>query len=366
MIVGIPKETKDHELRVALLPDAVPDLIRAGHTVLLQSGAGCGCGYSDREYQKAGATLLSNATAIWANSDLVVKVKEPTPAEYPLFRRGLRLFCYLHLAANRRLTKALLRSGVFALGFETLQDSRGDTPLLKPMSEIAGRLSAVLGANLLRTDLGGRGVLLSPTQFSMAGTVVVVGGGNVGRAAAEVAAGMGGSVWVFDLYPKKLSAWRKRQPRIEVFRPSHERLTRALSQADLAIGAVYIPGARAPKVIRRSMVRNMQPGSVLVDVAVDQGGAAETTRPTSISDPTYKCFGVIHSAIPNLPTLVCRTASQALSRTILPYVLRVAGIKRSEDLLRDRILKTAVNIAGGKIIHPRVMEAVGSPVRGRL
>lgn len=352
MIIGIPKEVKDRERRVALLPAAVASLRRRGHRVLVQSKAGEGAGYSDRDYREAGATISPSAAGLWKSSQLIVKVKEPLPSEYRFFRRDLRIFCYLHLAAAPALTHALQKSRVQALAFETLVQN-GATPLLKPMSEIAGRLSITIGAHFLQSDRGGRGVLLSPTDFSEPAAVVVVGGGNVGRAAAEAAAGLGASVTVFDSRPEALKAWVATQSHMVLQGAAPARIAQALSRADLVVGAVYVPGARAPRVIRSSMVKAMPPGSVLVDVAVDQGGASETTRPTSHSRPVYRRHGVWHYAVPNMPALVSRTASQALSKVILPYVQRVAALK-SEALRRNRELSTAVNLWDGEIVHPEL------------
>jgi len=353
MIVGVPKEIKDHEGRVALLPDAVAALVSGGHRVLVQHRAGEGSGYPDALYRKAGAELVTTARSLYGASQMVVKVKEPLPAEYDYFRPDLRLFCYLHLAANPRLTRALVRSGVEALAFETLIEGRA-TPLLRPMSEIAGRLSVTIGAHFLQTDKGGKGVLLSPTDFSEGASVVVVGGGSVGRAAAEVAAGVGARVTVFDIRPEALRMWAKRFPSLRVEASSSKAIAEALKQADLAVGAVYVPGAKAPQVIRRAMVQRMEPGSVLVDVAVDQGGTSETTRPTSHSNPIYRRYGVIHYAVPNMPALVSRTASQVLSRVLLPYVLRVAEKKTTEEMQADSAIASSLNIIEGKISHPAV------------
>lgn len=357
MIIGVPKEIKDHEGRVALLPDAVQALRRAGHRVLVQRGAGLGSGYADVLYRRAGAEILPNARTLYGKSELIVKVKEPLPKEFPLLRPGMRLFCYLHLAANHRLVRALQKSGVEALAFETLMLG-GSTPLLKPMSEIAGRLSVVIGAHFLQTDQGGKGVLLSPTDFSEGASVVVVGGGNVGRAAAEVAAGMGARVTVLDLKPEGLAFWARNFPRLQVGPSTPDSVAKALRGADLAVGAVYLPGAKAPKVIRRAMVKRMEPGSVLVDVAVDQGGAAETTHPTSHSHPTYRRYGVIHYAVGNMPAVVSRSASQVLSRVLLPYVLQVAGIEKIEDIETDTVLSSSVNVARGQVLHPAVLASL--------
>jgi len=358
VIIGIPKELKDHEERVALLPEAVKALVDKGHSVLVQKDAGRGCGYPNKQYREAGAKIIPKLRDIYRNSQMVVKVKEPLLREYAYFREGLRIFCFLHLAANQKLTRALVKANVSALAFETLEDKRGATPLLRPMSEIAGRLSALIGANYLRTDQGGKGILLSSTAYSEPGRVTVIGGGNVGRAAAEVAAGLGAYVEVYDLYPQHLGKWAKAYSNIELIKSTPTRIIRSLRRADLVVGAVYIPGARTPQVIRKSMVKEMEEGSVLIDVAVDQGGASETTHATSISKPIYRRYGVIHCAIPNLPTLACRTASQMLSRVISPYVLKIAGRRDFEKILRDRELSTSVNVYGGKVVHPEVQASM--------
>jgi len=359
MILGVPKEIKDQENRVALLPEAVRVLVREGHRVLVQKRAGLGAGFSDEEFRRAGARLIPTIREIYRKSELVVKVKEPMPAEYPLFRPGLRLFCYLHLAANPRLTKAIQKSGVTALGFETLEDSEGRTPLLKPMSEIAGRLSVILGAQFLQKKYGGRGVLLPGTHFSPPGRVVIVGGGSVGWAAAEVGLGLGAKVWVLDIKSERLRGWAAKYANCEVLPSSPQRLGKLMRNADLVVGAVYVHGAKTPQVIRKEMVRAMPPGSVLMDVAVDQGGASETTRPTSISKPIYLRYGVVHCAVTNMPALVSRTASQALSRTILPYVQRLAAMKSEESLAEDEELFSALNIRGGEIILPSIRRKGG-------
>jgi alanine dehydrogenase len=354
MILGIPQEIKPGETRVALLPEAVGALVRAGHTVWVQRGAGKASGHSDAQYRQAGAKIVSTLREIYRRAQLVVKVKEPLPQEHQLFRPGLMLFCYLHLAANGPLTHALLKKKVTALGFETLQDKSGKTPLLKPMSEIAGRLSAQLGAQFLRSDGGGQGLLLSPTHFSPPGQVLVVGVGNVGRAAAEVAAGLGAKVLALDRHLKPLRSWAKKFPNIHLQKFTPGALKRNISKADLVIGAIYLPGARTPQLIRRAMVKSMQRGSVLFDVAVDQGGTSETTRPTSILRPIYRQYGVIHCAVPNLPALVGRSASQALSGVILPYVKRAARLGTVSKIISDVILRTAVNTSGGKLVRPQV------------
>lgn len=352
--IGIPRELKDHETRVALTPEAVSRLAEAGHPVFVQRGAGILSGYPDRAYRRAGATLVASAREIYSRSDLVVKVKEPLPEEYARLRPGLALFCYLHLAANPALLRALLKNRVSALGFETLIDARGQTPLLQPMSEIAGRLSVLLGSQYLRSDLGGKGVLLSPTKGVAAGRVVIVGGGNVGRSAAESALGLGAEVTVFDLFPEKIKIKPFRSAKAEILKPEPRLLLERIRRADLLIGAIYTPGAKAARVIKNGMVQAMEKGSVFVDVAIDQGGSSETSRPTRIGSPVYLRHGVIHCAIPNLPSLAGRSATQALSSHILPYVARLAARLPREAWLEDPELLSAANVHQGKILHPRL------------
>ncbi|MFO1463401.1 MAG: alanine dehydrogenase [bacterium] len=357
MRVGIPKEIKDHEGRVALLPEAVAQLVAAGHQVLVQRGAGAGSGHADSLYRRAGAELVAGARPLYARSEMVVKVKEPLPKEFGFFRPGLRIFCFLHLAANPGLVRALCKHRVTALAFETLVEG-GTTPLLRPMSEIAGRLSVIVGAHYLQSNQGGRGVLLSPTDYSEGARVTIVGCGSVGRAAAEVAAEMGARVHALDLRPEPLAAWAARFSNLRLEASSPQVIAASLREADLAIGAIYIPGAKAPKVIRRAMVRRMEPGAVLVDVSVDQGGASETTRPTSHSQPVYRRYGVIHYAVPNMPALVSRTASQVLSRAVLPYVKRVAALEEVAQLEADPVLRGAINVRGGEVTNPAVLASL--------
>lgn len=351
MIIGVPKEIKDHEGRVALLPEAVAELACAGHRVLVQRGAGAGSGYPDALYRRAGAELVAGARSLYARAELVVKVKEPLPKEFAYFRPGLKIFCFLHLAANPRLLRALCRKSVTALAFETVIEN-GATPLLKPMSEIAGRLSVVVGAHYLQSQNGGKGVLLSPTDYSAGARVTVVGCGSVGRAAAETAAGMGAKVLALDLRPESLASWAARFSAIRLESSSAPAVAAALRDSDLVVGAVYIPGAKAPKVIQRAAVQRMEPGSVLVDVAVDQGGASETTRPTSHSHPIYRRYGVIHYAVPNMPAMVSRTAAQVLSTVLLPFVLKVASCEDVEALQADPVLSGALNVHAGRVVHP--------------
>lgn len=354
MRIGIPKERKAFESRVALLPAAVGALVKAGHEVLVERGAGLGIGITDRVYRAEGARVMASAEKLWQASQLILKVKEPQPSEYRYFRKDLWLFCFLHLAANRPLLSALQKKRVFALAFETLLDAKGKTPLLKPMSQIAGRLSAQLGAEFLRSERGGKGVLLSPTDASPPGRVVVVGGGHVGRAAAEVAAGLGAQVQVVDRFIEPLQKWARTYPNLTLYASSAKTLTCLIKRADLVIGSVYVTGAKTPQLISKAMVKSMEAGSVLIDVAVDQGGASETTRATSISKPSYQKYGVTHLAIPNLPALVGRSASEALSSCLLPYVEGLATKSNFQQIKKEKKLFGAINIFDGKILHPQL------------
>ena len=356
MKIGVPKELKDHETRVALTPQAVRKLLTKGqHEVHIQRGAGIKSGYPDVEYHQSGAKIVSSIREIYSRCELIVKVKEPIPAEYPLLRPGLILFCYLHLATNRPLTIELKKKRVSAFAFETLLNRKGETPLLKPMSEIAGRLSVYLGSNYLRSDKGGKGILLSPTSSVEPGEVVIVGGGHVGRSAAELAYQLGARVNVFDLFPNKLSQWEKKYPQIKIWPSSPQLLRKKIKRADLLIGAIYIPGAKTKQVIKKNMIASMEKGSVFVDVAIDQGGSSQTSLPTSISFPTYQRYGVTHCAIPNLPALVGRSATRALSQSILPYVEKIASTSPRE-WLSNLELKSALNLHAGDILHPQVSQ----------
>lgn len=354
MRIGIPKELKNQEKRVVLLPKDVGVLVKAGHEVWVERGAGLGIGILDRAYRVQGAKIISSAKKLWEDSQLILKVKEPQEKEYRYFRKDLWLFCFLHLAANPRLLRALQKSQISALAFETLVDAKGRTPLLKPMSQIAGRLATQLGLEFLRSDQGGKGILLSPTEASPPGRVLVVGGGNVGRAAAEVAVGLGAQVQVIDRHIAYLKKWAGSYPNLSLHPSRPSILSALIKKADLVIGAIYVTGAKTPQLISKNMVKSMEPGSVLVDVAVDQGGASETTQVTSITKPSYIKYGVIHSAIPNLPALVSRTASQALSSILLPYVKRLSRYKNIKEIERDKNFSGTLNVHCGEIKHPQL------------
>jgi alanine dehydrogenase len=353
MDIGIPKEIKTLEGRVALTPAAVGELVRAGHTLFVQAGAGSASGYPDSDYRAAGATLQPDAAALYGRARLIVKVKEPLPAEYPLLRPEHLLFCYLHLAAVPELARVLQARRLTAVAFETVPHGRR-LPLLAPMSAIAGKLAVQIGATLLHAPQGGRGVLLGGQGDAERGRVVVLGAGEAGGAAAAVASALGAEVTVFARSPESLARMRALGSNVQAQVSTPESIETALRTTDLLIGAVLITGARAPHLVTETMVRAMPRGAAIVDISVDQGGCIETVRPTDYSKPTYVVHGVTHFAVTNMPGAVPRTASQALSAALLPYVLRLARTDWSEDVE----LRAGVNIQDGKLIHPAVAEAL--------
>ena len=354
MRIGVPKETKPMEGRVALIPAAVGELVSAGHEVFVESGAGLGSGYSDDDYLTVGAKVVVGPDETYGKSRLIVKVKEPIPEEYALLREDHILFSYLHLAANPDLTRILVEKGLTAVAFETVE-VKGRLPLLAPMSDIAGRLATQIGTTLLHRHNGGRGILLGGLPAAERGNVVILGDGVAGSNAARVAANMGANVTVFGLRRENLSRVRLLGPNVTAL-PSYDHLRReAVARADLLIGAVLIPGARAPHLVTAEMVRQMLPGSVIIDISVDQGGCIETTRPTDYTAPTFIYEGIVHFGVTNMPGAVPRSASQVLSAEITSYVTRLAA----EDGLSDPIFKQGINVRAGKIIHPAVAEAVG-------
>jgi len=353
MRIGIPKETKSGETRVAVAPAGVRHLVKAGHEVCLQSGAGRYAGWSDTEYRNAGARIRRDLRSIYQRAELICKVKEPQSEEIPLLRKGQVLFTFLHLAGNRRLLKALQKRRVVALAYETVERSNGQRPLLNPMSEVAGRVAVLLGADFLRSDFGGKGILLSSVVGSSTGTVGIIGCGHVGQAALQSALGLGATVWAVDANPKKLASLRRTFGRkIRTFTATTSNLRKVVSSADLLIGAVLIAAKRPPRIITASMVKQMQPGSVIVDVAIDQGGCVATSRPTSIANPLYEKYGVLHCAIPNLPALVPRTASQLLATRVQPYLIKLAKFGWEEATRRDPSLRQGLNLVDGAIMHP--------------
>lgn len=356
MIIGVPKEIKEQEQRVALLPSAAEQLAKRGHTVLVEKNAGVGSGYLDAEYKKAGAEIIESAKDVWAKADMIVKVKEPLPAEYPLLRKGQILFTYLHLAASKPLTEGLLKSGVTGIAYETIQVNNR-LPLLEPMSEVAGRMSVVMGANYLAKHNGGSGVLLGGVPGVLPGRVVVVGGGTSGVNAARMAAGLGADVVILDVDLERLRRLDLTMPHTDTLFSNEANLTELMPDCDLLIGAVLLPGAKAPKLITRAMLRKMKPGSVLVDISIDQGGCAETSRPTTHLQPTYVEENVIHYCVANMPGAYARTSTQALTNATYRYVQLLADRGLEEACKQQPALVGGINTRDGKLTCPAVAEA---------
>jgi alanine dehydrogenase len=358
MIIGIPKEIKEQEQRVALLPSAANQLTRRGHSVVVQRNAGVGSGYPDDDYVKAGGEIVEQAKEVFARADMVVKVKEPLEAEFPLLRKGQILFTYLHLAASKSLTEALLKSGVTGIAYETIQvDHR--LPLLEPMSEIAGRMSVVMGANFLAKYNGGSGVLLGGVPGVLPGRVVVVGGGTSGVNAARMAAGLGADVTILDVDLERLRYLDLSIINANTLYSSEANLLELMPDCDLLIGAVLLPGAKAPKLITRQMLRRMKPGSVLVDISIDQGGCAETSRPTTHLDPVYVEEGVTHYCVANMPAAYARTATQALTNVTFRYIELLADLGLEGACKKQPALIGGINTRDGRLTCKAVAEAHG-------
>ena len=356
MRIGLPKEIKDQEFRVGLTPAAVQALSQRGHQVVVEENAGGGAGFTNADYATAGATLVSDPAIAWSQA-MVVKVKEPQPSEYKYFRDDLLLFTYLHLAAEPALTEALMSSGICAVAYETVMTADGKLPLLTPMSIIAGRLSVQFGARYLEKQQGGRGVLLGGVPGVQPGKVVILGGGIVGTEAARIAVGMGAQVQILDINIERLAYLETLfGSRVELLYSTSAQVERVVPEADLLIGAVLIPGRKAPTLVNKALVAKMHPGSVIIDVAVDQGGCIETLRPTSHTQPTYVESGVVHFGVPNMPGATPWTATQALNNSTLPYVLKLAE-QGQDALIKDAALAQGLNVAKGKIVHPAVQEA---------
>ncbi len=353
MRIGIPTEIKPKEGRVALVPPAAAELVRRGHEVFLQSGAGVLTGYPDEVFTSVGVKIADDAADLYARAQMVVKVKEPIEAEFDLLREDHLLFCFLHLAALPELTKVLQNKGLTAVAWETVEEN-GKLPILAPMSEIAGRLATQIGTTLLHRHNGGRGLMLGGLPSADRGHVVVLGAGSVGINAADVAASLGARVTVFARSRESHMRANALGPNVTGLPAYHDLIAETVCEADLLVGAVLIPGARAPRSVTAEMVRGMKPGSVIVDVSVDQGGCVETIHPTTYEDPTYIVDDVVHFGVTNMPGAVPATSSQALSSALVPYTLRLA----SDDGLSDPALAGAINVAGGRIVHPAVAEAL--------
>jgi alanine dehydrogenase len=360
MIVGVPKEIKTDEYRVAMIPVGVEELTRAGHKVVVQAGAGQGSGIADDDYARHGAEIVTTAEETWQRADLIVKVKEPLPQEWPLMRRGQTVFTYFHFAADEKLTRAVMLSGITAVAYETIRDARGQLPLLTPMSEVAGRMSIQEGAKYLERPFEGRGILLGGVPGVLPANVVILGAGVVGANAAKVAAGLGANVTLLDINLDRLRYLDDVMPKnvTTLFNHRHNLLD-SLVKADLVIGAVLIPGAKAPRLVRREDLKRMNPGSVLIDVAIDQGGCVETARPTTHSAPTYIVDGVIHYCVANMPGAVGRTSTYALTNVTMPYVLQIAKKGLDKAVRENAALAQGVNVRDGKVTNAAVAETFG-------
>ncbi len=362
MIIGVPREIKTHEYRVGLTPSSVRELVQHGHRVIVEHDAGFAIGMDDEHYEAAGATIAPDAAAVFAEAEMIVKVKEPQPQEIAMMRPGQVLFTYLHLAADPAQARGLIEKDVVAIAYETVTDERGGLPLLAPMSEVAGRMSIQAGAHCLEMEQGGRGMLLGGVPGVPPAKVVVIGGGVVGTNAARMAMGLEARVFVLDKSLRRLQEldFQFGAKLTTVFSTTSAIEEHVLS-ADLVIGAVLVPGAAAPKLVTREMVRQMKRGSVLVDVAIDQGGCFETSRPTTHADPTFVEEGVVHYCVANMPGAVARTSTLALNNATLPFVIALADKGYRRALAEDPHLKAGLNIHRGHVTHPAVAEALGLP-----
>ena len=361
MLIGVPKEIKTREFRVGLVPSSVAELVRRGHQVLVETEAGQGIGADDAEYKAAGAEIASSAADVFARTEMIVKVKEPQPNEWVQLSSKQILFTYLHLAADAPQAFGLAESGCTAIAYETITDDAGGLPLLAPMSEVAGRLAVIEGASHLKANAGGRGILISGVPGTAPADIVVIGGGVVGVNAAKMAVGLGARVTVFDRSVSRLRYLSDIFGNSITTRSANNSvLADAVKQADMVIGAVLVPGASAPKLVSKAELSTMKPGAVLVDVAIDQGGCFETSRPTTHDDPTYMVDGIVHYCVANMPGSVPRTSSEALNNATLPHVIALAdkGIKALDD---DPHLANGLNVTGCKIVYQAVLDAIGAP-----
>lgn len=360
MRIGTVREIKNHEYRVGLTPESVRELVTHGHEVLVETGAGLGIGASDKDYEAAGATIRMSAPAVFADAELLVKVKEPQAVERKFLAKGQVLFTYLHLAPDPDLAADLLKSGVTAVAYETVTGPNNSLPLLKPMSQVAGRMAVQAGASALEKEHGGRGVLLGGVPGVMPGRVAIIGGGVVGFNAALVAVGMGADVIILDRDPDVLERLGVHfEARAKTRFASQANIAKSVASADLVIGAVLVPGASAPKLVTRAMLAEMKPGAVLVDVAIDQGGCFETSRPTTHSEPTYVEDGIVHYCVANMPGAVARTSTYALNNVTLPHILKIADLGWKGAMVANPHLANGLNIHKGKITHEAVAQELG-------
>ena len=360
MKIGVPKEIKTGEKRVAVTPQGVDALVAHHHRVLVEKGAGQGSGFSDQEYQKTGATIIEKPQDVWAEADLVVKVKEPLDPEFSFMRPGQILFTYLHLAASQNLTHRLLEGRIVGIAYETVQEQNGMLPLLRPMSEIAGRASILAGGACLETQRGGRGVLLCGASGVPPAKIVILGAGVSGANACKVAVGIGAQVSILDIQPERLSYLHDiTQGHVTTYISNRMTISEEIAGADLVIGAVLIPGAQAPKLVTRPMLKRMRPGSAVVDISVDQGGCLETTRPTTHEDPTYMEEGIVHYCVANIPGAYPRTSTLALTNATFPYVIQIADKGYERALKENKALRKGLNLIDGKLVCEGVAESFG-------
>jgi alanine dehydrogenase len=360
MLVGVPKEIKIQEHRVGLTPGSVRELVHNGHQVIIETGAGDGIGHDDAAYRAVGAAIAANAAEVFSQAEMIVKVKEPQTAEIALLRPGQVLFTYLHLAADRAQAEGLMASGAVCIAYETVTDDRGGLPLLSPMSEVAGRMSMQVGAHCLEKEQGGAGMLLGGVPGVPAAKVLVLGGGVSGTNAARMAMGMEAQVTIIDNSMRRLKELDLQfGSKIQTLYATVDNIEREVARADLIIGAVLVPGAAAPKLVTRAMIESMRPGSVVVDISIDQGGCFETSRPTTHADPTYTVDGVVHYCVANMPGAAPRTSAYALNNATLPFVLALANHGWRAALDRDPHLRDGLNVIEGRIVHPAVAESLG-------
>lgn len=360
MRVGVPKEVKTNENRVALVPGGVEAMVSAGHEVFIETGAGTGSGFADDDYRQAGATIVPDAATAWNKAELLMKVKEPIRSEWQYLRSDLTVFTFFHFAADEELTKAHLASGATCIAYETVELPHRELPLLTPMSEVAGRMAVQQGAKYLEKIFGGRGVLLGGVPGVAPAKVVILGGGVVGTNAAKMAAGLGANVVVIDLSLERLRYLSDvMAPNVQLVFSNRHNILENITEADLVIGAVLIPGARAPRLVRREDLSLMRPGAVVVDVAVDQGGCIETIKPTTHSDPTYEVDGIVHYGVANMPGAVPRTSTLALTNATLPYALLLANKGWKEALRSNAALAKGLNMSAGKVTYHGVSDAFG-------
>ena len=358
MLIGVPKEIKTNENRIALVPAGAEALVSAGHTVFVEQGGGLGSGFPDEAYTAVGAKILPTAEAVWGQAEMIMKVKEPIAVEWPRMRKGQVIYTYFHFAASEELTRAVIDSGAVAVAYETVQLPSGELPLLTPMSEVAGRMAIQAGAKYLEKFYGGRGMLLGGVPGVAPANVLIIGGGVVGINAAKMAAGFGARVTILDLSLERLRYLSDVMPaNVEMIYSNRHNILERLEHADLVVGAVLLPGAKAPKLVKRGDLARMKKGSVIVDVAVDQGGCVETIRPTTHENPIYEIDGVIHYGVANMPGGVPRTSTLALTNATFPYAQRLARLGWKEACRADRALALGLNVVNGKVTYPGVAEA---------